>query len=80
MSLSTNLLRPATSPVTFFNFNQALSNAIPSNEDEQIMTFDLSNREKGKLPRYKPNPWWIRASYIFIQVSEYKTNEKKFLI
>ena len=66
--------------VNLFSFNQALSNAIPSNEEEHIMAFDLSNREKGKLLRYKPNPWWIRASYIFIQVSEYKTSEKKFLI
>ena len=44
------------------------------------MTVDMSNREKGSLQRYKPNPWWIRASYIFVLVSEYKTSEKKFLI
>jgi len=44
------------------------------------MLVDITNREFGKLARYKPHPWWIRASYIFVLVSEARTNEKKFLI
>ena len=79
MSLAPHLFRPAQT-VNLFGFNASLSNAIPSNASEEIMAFDIANREKGRLLRYKPNPWWIRASYIFVLVSEYKTSEKKFLI
>ena len=79
MSLAPHLFRPVQT-VNLFGFNASLSKAIPSNSSEEIMAFDSANREKGRLLRHEPNPWWIRASYIFVLVSEYKTSEKKFLI
>ena len=54
---------------------------LPSN-DELIMLVDSQNREQGFRPRSltSAHPFWIRASYVFVQVHSESTGEAKFLI
>ena len=65
----------------FFPLGQLAQHAFPSDE-ELIMLVDNQNREQGFRPRSLtcPHPFWIRASYVFVEVCFGKHEEKKFLI
>ena len=72
--------------MTYFGFNvNSLVNstpALPTCKDERVMLVDSDNNERGQRLRSltAPHPFWIRASYVFVDVFQEMHNEQKFLV
>ena len=77
--MTTTIVRPQMKRVTdhtmtYFGFNMlSLRNSTipqPTVSDEQVMLVDGENNERGKRLRSltAPHDFWIRASYVFVDV------------
>ena len=67
--------------LNFLRLDNLVQQTLLSSE-ELIMLVDKENREQGFRLRSltSAHPFWIRASYVFVEVHQEKCEETKFLI